>query len=117
LRGTARMVEGGACEVEVGTVRLRAAREAAGPVFVAIAPAHVTLHRHQPEGSARNVIEGVVTQAVPMAGRVRVTLSTTGGLILVAEVTRQSSIELDLSPGTSVYASFKATESEAYRSA
>ena len=115
LRGAARMVEGGACEVEVGAVRLRAAREAAGPVFVAIAPAHVTLHRLQPEGSARNVIEGVVTQAVPMAGRVRVTLAAAGGLVLVAEVTRQSSMELDLEQGTAVFASFKATEIEVYR--
>ncbi|HYM51199.1 MAG TPA: ABC transporter ATP-binding protein [Candidatus Limnocylindrales bacterium] len=115
FRGRAEMVEGGACEVQVGGMRLRAAREAQGPVFVAVAPTHVTLHRHRPEGSARNVIDGVVRQTVPLAGRVRVTLAAEGGTTLVAEVTRQSSMELDLSPGTAVFASFKATEIEVYR--
>jgi molybdate transport system ATP-binding protein len=114
-RGDATMIEGGACEVAVGQVRLLTAGDASGEVFIAVAPAHVTLHRTQPEGSARNVIQGVVGQAVPMAGRVRVTLNGPGGLTLVAEITRQSAMELSLNPGTSVYASFKATEAEVYR--
>jgi molybdate transport system ATP-binding protein len=113
ILGEATMIEGGGCEVLVGAIRLRTDGQARGPAFVAIAPGHITLHRQHPEGSARNVIGGNVTAVIPLADRVRVTID--GALRLVAEVTRQSAAELQLAPGTHVFASFKSSEAQVYR--
>ena len=108
------MIEGGACQVKVGSRTLRARGEATGPAFVAVAPAHVTLHPSLPEGSARNVLPGEIRQVVPLAAGARVTVDA-GDMRIVAEVTRQSSMELGLHPGLTVFAAFKATETEVYR--
>jgi molybdate transport system ATP-binding protein len=113
LRGEARMIEGGGCEIATAHHVLRASGQARGPAFVSIAPGHITLHLQHPEGSARNVIAGEVVSLIPLADRVRVTIS--GDLRLVAEVTRQSASELQLAPGTQVFASFKASEAQTYQ--
>ncbi len=114
-RGEAKMLEPGFCEVRVEGAVFRATGEASGAAFIAVAPGHVTLHRQRPEGSARNVMVGRVTQAIPLADRVRVTLTGEGGVTLSAEVTRQAAAELGLTPGAAVYAAFKATEAHVYR--
>ena len=86
------------------------------PVFVAVSPRDVTLHRQPPDGSARNVFMGRVMEIVPEppAGeRVRVALATRPPL--VAEITKQAAVGMELAEGSVVYASFKATGVVPYR--
>ncbi|MFZ6002442.1 MAG: ABC transporter ATP-binding protein [Actinomycetota bacterium] len=83
-----------------------------GNVLVAIRPASVALHRHQPEGSPRNVWPATVAEVEGFGDRVRVTLD--GEVPLVAEVTLSAVAELALAPGAEVWASVKATDVAAY---
>ena len=86
------------------------------PAFVAVSPREITLHRQPPDGSARNVFMGRVTEIAPEpphGERVRVALATRPPL--VAEVTRQAAQGLNLMEGAVVYASFKATGVVPYR--
>lgn len=81
-------------------------------VLVAIRPASVALHLVRPGGSPRNVWRARVAELEGFAERVRVRL--TGEVPLVAEVTTAAVAELDLRPGTEVWASIKATDVVAY---
>ena len=83
-----------------------------GPVLVAIRPSAVSLHRHRPEGSPRNVWEANVDSVEGYGERVRVRLESP--VPLVAEVTAASVAELRLVPGLDVWVSVKATEVVAY---
>src|SRR4051812_26121435 len=73
-----------------------------------VEPAAVTLHRRQPEGSARTVIEGEVAELRALGGRVRVVVR--GRPDVTAEITAAAAAELRLAEGGHVYASIKATE-------
>ncbi len=84
-----------------------------GPAFVAVRPQSVALHRHRPEGSARNVWEVAVGDIDVHHDRVRVRLD--GDVPLVAEVTATAVAELDVRPGEPMWASVKATEIAVYR--
>jgi len=83
-----------------------------GPVFVAFRPNAVTLHRRAPEGSARNVWEGRVSELHPAGDRARVRFE--GPVALVAEVTAGAVADLALADGGRVWASVKATDVEVY---
>ncbi|MFI7005022.1 ABC transporter ATP-binding protein [Streptomyces sp. NPDC050145] len=84
-----------------------------GPVFVAFPPGAVTLHRERPSGSsARNLWECEVTTMETHADQIRVAL--TGGLPLAADLTTIAAAELGLHPGTTVWATVKATQTHAY---
>ena len=83
-----------------------------GPVFVAFRPNAVTLHRHPPEGSARNVWAGEVRELHPAGDRARVRLG--GPIDVIAEVTAQSVAELALADGGTLWASVKATDVDVY---
>ena len=107
-RGRAR----GGGRVELEDFEVTAATTAEGEVFVVVHPRAVALHRMRPEGSARNVWAGTVVAVEPADGRARVRL--TGPPSLVAEVTLGAVRELELGPGTPVWASVKATEVSAY---
>jgi molybdate transport system ATP-binding protein len=111
---------------ETGVARFRTAAgdlavmelEPAGDdhAFVSVSPREITLHRQPPDGSARNVFVGPVSEIVPEpphGERVRVALGTRPPL--VAEVTRQAALGLGLAEGVIVYASFKATGVVPYR--
>ncbi len=108
LRGTAagdvvRLADGGTLTVpDAGT----------GDVFVVIHPHAVALHRTRPEGTPRNVWQGVVEAVEPQDGRVRVQVG--GTRPLVAEVTPQAVAELRLDEKGEVWVSVKATEITAY---
>ncbi|MET0627415.1 MAG: ABC transporter ATP-binding protein [Acidimicrobiia bacterium] len=83
-----------------------------GPVYVAIPPQAVSLHRNQPEGSARNVWSGRIQGTDLLGDRVRVHVE---GLVpLVAEVTTGAVSELGLADDVEVWASVKATELTIY---
>ena len=91
---------------------INTAAAGSGPVFVAFRPNAVTLHRHPPEGSARNVWAGVVVEMHPAGDRARVQI--TGEVPLVAEVTAAAVSELRLADHGPVWASVKATDMEVY---
>jgi molybdopterin-binding protein len=77
-------------------------------VQATIAPAHVAVYAHRPEGSPRNLLRGAIVEVVPLGGRARMRLATRPPL--VAEVTLGSVERLRLAPGSDVWASCKAVE-------
>ncbi|MFF9002930.1 ABC transporter ATP-binding protein [Streptomyces achromogenes] len=101
------------------TVRLDAGpavtttEELTGPAFVAFPPSAVTLFRDRPSGvSARNLWRCEVTGLETHGDRIRADL--TGELPLAADLTTVAAAELDLRPGTPVWATVKATQTHAY---
>ncbi len=85
-----------------------------GPVYVAIRPNSVTLHRNHPESSARNIWPGQVGELYPAGDRARVRID--GAVPLIAEVTAASVAELQLAGGGPIWAAVKATEIDVYPS-
>ncbi|MER7938768.1 MULTISPECIES: ABC transporter ATP-binding protein [unclassified Streptomyces] len=84
-----------------------------GDVFVAFPPSAVTLFRERPAGaSARNVWRCEVAGLEIHGDRIRADL--TGELSLAADLTTVAAAELDLHPGTPVWATVKATQTHAY---
>ena len=94
-----------------GSVLAAAAAES-GEVFVVIHPRAVSLHRHRPEGSPRNVWPGRISGIELMGGRVRVRID--GAVPVVAEVTPAALSDLGLDEGGEVWLSFKATDVGVY---
>jgi molybdate transport system ATP-binding protein len=101
-----------------GTIRmpdhgeLVAATDTAGDVFAVVHPRAVSLHRREPEGTPRNVLGGTVDHLDVEGDRVRVIVA--GPVAVTAEVTPAAVAELELTPGTPVWASIKATEITVY---
>jgi molybdate transport system ATP-binding protein len=90
---------------------LTAATSGSGEVFAVIAPRAVTLHRHQPESSARNTWPG--TESLDLEGdRVRVRI--TGSMPIVAEVNQAAVADLHLDEAGPIWVSVKATEVAVY---
>ena len=104
--------EGLRLTLTTGGVLTCAERPETDRVLVAIRPASVTLHRRQPEGSARNVWAATVAEIEGFGERVRVRLE--GPVPLVAEVTVAAIDDLELVVGAEVWGSVKATEVTAY---
>ncbi|MFJ4947412.1 ABC transporter ATP-binding protein [Streptomyces sp. NPDC088760] len=101
------------------TVRLDAGpaitttEELSGPVFVAFPPSAVTLFRDRPSGaSARNLWRCEVAGLETHGDQIRADLS--GELPLAADLTTLAAADLDLHPGTSVWATVKAAQTHAY---
>ncbi|MGW2395008.1 ABC transporter ATP-binding protein [Kitasatospora sp. NPDC001664] len=86
--------------------------ELTGPAFVAFPPSAVELHRSRPDSSARNVWQLEVTGLDLHGDQVRADL--TGPLDLAADLTPAAAAELDLAPGTPVWATVKAAQTHAY---
>lgn len=104
LRGRA-----AAGRVDVGDHGLHVGDHAvSGPVLVTIRPTAITVHRVRPEGSQRNTWSTTIERVEPLGDRVR--LRTAAPLPLTAEVTRESSTDLELAPGREVWLAVKATE-------
>ncbi|OPX67290.1 MAG: Trehalose/maltose import ATP-binding protein MalK [Methanoregulaceae archaeon PtaB.Bin056] len=59
------------------------------------------------KSTARNELEGTISRVTPMGPSVKIRMD--GGIRIVAVITRRSYDELGLSPGSHVYASFKAS--------
>jgi molybdate transport system ATP-binding protein len=93
-------------------VSLTAAASHQGEVFAVIHPRAVSLHRQQPETSARNTWQGV-TESLDLEGdRVRVRIG--GPLPIVAEVTPAAVADLHLADSGPIWVSAKATELAVY---
>jgi len=85
-----------------------------GPdIAIAIRPQAIALHRHQPHGSPRNTWTATITDLEVDRDRVRVTL--TGPIPVTAEITPAAVAELDLTPGTPIWATVKAVDLTAYQ--
>lgn len=83
-----------------------------GRVLAVLRPESISLHRSAPEGSARNVWQGLVTSLQPSHDRVRVLVNATPSVI--ATVTPASVAELHLAKGAPVWLSVKAVDFEVY---
>jgi molybdate transport system ATP-binding protein len=86
------------------------ASEPTDGVIGVLRPAHVSLHRERPQGSARNVFEGEIIEIAIEGDRGRVRLRSHPPL--VAEITIGSVDRLGLVERAVVFASFKAVEVE-----
>jgi molybdate transport system ATP-binding protein len=105
LPGVARPGADGLTEVELDEGgRVYSAERGAGRVGVVVHPWEITLARSAPNDSARNHLAGPITSLVPDGDRVRVRVG-----LLTAEITAAAARELELAPGITVVASFKAT--------
>jgi len=76
-------------------------------VYALIRPEDVTLRLSQERSSARNILEGPIARMAPLGTLVRIEIDC--GFPLLVLLTRRSVEELDLSVGSHVFASFKAT--------
>lgn len=95
-----------------GGALLRAAEAPTGPVLAVVHPRAVSLHRHRPEGTPRNLWPGRVESVEPVGERVRVRLA--GAVPIVAEVTPAAVADLRIAAGTDVWAAVKASEVSVY---
>ena len=89
------------------------ATDGSGPTFVAIRPNAITLHRHPPESSARNLWAGDAGELNFTGDRARLRIN--GPVPLIAEVTPAAVAELHLADGGPIWASVKATDVDTYR--
>ena len=99
---------GGRLVLESGGELVTAGPVPDGPALAVVAPAAVALHRTRPEGSPRNVVEGVVVGIEHRGAAVRIQLD--GPLPLLAEVTAAAVADLHLAVGDRAWASVKASE-------
>ncbi len=79
-------------------------------MLVAIHPRAVSIHRTRPEGSPRNTWETTVLRTEHYGDRVRLQFGVP--LTLTAEITPGAEESLDISEGSVVWVSIKATEVE-----
>ncbi|WP_244931854.1 ATP-binding cassette domain-containing protein [Nocardioides sp. W7] len=84
--------------------------EAGDPVVAVFRPAAVSVFREPPGGSPRNAFAVEVTELEPHGDQIRVRAGE-----LAADVTAYAAAELDLTPGTFVTFSVKASEVAVYR--
>jgi molybdate transport system ATP-binding protein len=97
-----------------GAVHL--AQSATGQVNVAFRPAAVSLFRHRPDGSPRNVWPGRVHTIEPHGEGVRIDIAGAPepGSSILAEITPAAVADLGIAPGSEVWAAVKASEIEIY---
>lgn len=93
--------------VRLGDREVHVVTDKRGAVTVAIAPEDIVLSTKPFRSSARNQFEGRVIR-VSDDGRGRVTVTVDAGVELTARITPGALQELALSPGATVYLSFKA---------
>lgn len=83
-----------------------------GPAFAAFSPSAVSVFAERPAGSPRNVWPGVVKAVTAHGDAVR--LQIAGPVALLADITPAALSALALHPGSSIWASVKATEIVVY---
>jgi len=80
-------------------------------VYVLVRPEDITFSLGKERGSARNILNGVITRLTPAGPLVRIEVDC--GFPLLGVVTRSAAADLDLRPGQQVSAGFKATATHA----
>jgi molybdate transport system ATP-binding protein len=109
-RGTAR---DGHVHLDGGGTLTDAEPSVTGPVYLALRPSAVALHREHPgRGSPRNIWPGHITGLETIGDRVRVAI--TGQPDVLADITPDAVADLDLARGTAVWISVKASELAVY---
>ncbi|MEV6980406.1 ABC transporter ATP-binding protein [Sphaerisporangium sp. NPDC051017] len=98
--------------VEVGGMAFSVAEHLQGPAFVTFSPAAVALYRTRPDGTPRNLWQARIEGIERHGDNVRVHLA--GPITASADITPAAVADLDLTPGQTVWASVKATETHAY---
>lgn len=111
--GTVRGSENGLATIVVGGMTVQAVSDepVGSHVALCIRPEDVTLSMLKapyPAGSARNCLPSTITRLVPLGPFTRVYLDS-GGMMIIALLTRKSCEELALAAGTNVVAHIKAT--------
>jgi len=89
-------------------IEIVTSRALTGEGFATIHPRAVSLFPQRPAGSPRNVWAGRIIALEPAGDALRARIE--GDIAIVAELTEAAARELALGPGSSVYASVKATE-------
>jgi len=112
LRGTA---ADGVLTVDDGGILHLADHDIHGRALAVVRPEAVTVHRHRPEGSARNCWQGTVSSLQPARERVRLLID--GEPSMIATVTPAAVAELGLTRGTHVWLSLKAVDVDVYPTA
>lgn len=92
---------------KVGKVYFEVATEIAGPAMASLNPSEIILSTRKLASSARNVLEGMITEAISEGGLYKVSVNC--GLPLTAAITKASWDEMNLKVGNKVYAVFKAS--------
>ena len=95
-----------------GGAHLQVPDSGTGDVFAVVHPTAVSLHRHEPEGTPRNVWPGTIESLDLEGERVRVRVG--GAVPVVAEVTPAAVSDLALADGGEVWVSVKASEISVY---
>jgi molybdate transport system ATP-binding protein len=97
-----------------GSVEL--AESASGDVYVAFRPAAVSLFVHRPDGSPRNLWAGRIATLEPHGEGVRVEIGEVPDRTssILAEITPSAVADLELRPGSEVWAAVKASDIEVY---
>jgi molybdate transport system ATP-binding protein len=96
-------------DVRVGSILLYIAdRSISGPVLLTIAPQAITVSLLRPAGSPRNAWPTLIDRIEQLGDRTRITVSAP--VAVTAELTPASVTELQLTPGTPIWLSVKATE-------
>jgi molybdate transport system ATP-binding protein len=97
-----------------GSVEL--AESASGDVYVAFRPAAVSLFVHRPAGSPRNLWAGRIATLEPHGEGVRVEIGEVPDRTssILAEITPSAVADLELRPGSEVWAAVKASDIEVY---
>jgi molybdate transport system ATP-binding protein len=109
--------DGGTLTVTLGEDEEAVASAAAGqstrPVLVGLRPSAITVHTARPtHASARNLWKGTVVALELLTDRVRVQVDATPAALV--DISAAAVADLALRPGTRVWLSAKATETEAY---
>jgi molybdate transport system ATP-binding protein len=87
-----------------------------GDVYVAFRPAAVSLFVHRPDGSPRNLWAGRIAALEPHGEGVRVEIAEAPDAksSILAEITPSAVADLELLPGSEVWAAVKASDIEVY---
>jgi molybdate transport system ATP-binding protein len=94
------------------------AEPVSGDVYVAFRPTAVSLFVHRPDGSPRNLWAGRLVTLEPHGEGVRVEVGEVPDRTssILAEITPSAVADLDLRPGSEVWAAVKASDIEVYSS-
>ena len=98
---------------KAGNVSFEVATDITGPAMASLNPNEIILSAQKLTSSARNVMEGVITEAVSEGGLYKITLDV--GLPLAVAITKASWDEMGLQKGSKVYAVFKASSVRVWR--
>lgn len=92
---------------KIGAVSFEVVTDITGPAMASLNPNEIILSAHKLISSARNLLEGTITEATSEGGLYKVTVDV--GVPLVAAITKASWDEMELQKGSKIYAVFKAS--------